>query len=98
LLTVAGSEVVIGELTQRCRAHLTSAFRLHRDLYELAGHLAALGPLLELGTLAPRIEPALLETWGAALDRADAGTEDERDFWDPYVARVKKAFALLRAV
>jgi len=97
LLTVAGGAEVIGELARRCRDHLSGALRRTLDLYELAGYLAPLGVLLELGTLAPPTEPDLIATWEAGFDRADAGTEDERDFWDEYAARVKKAFVLLRA-
>jgi hypothetical protein len=97
LLTVAGAGAVIAELAQRCRDQLTSALGRADDLYELAGELAPLGVLLELGGLAPRTPSQQITAWEAAFAAIDGRTLDERDFWNGYGARVRKGLALLRA-
>ncbi|PCC67058.1 hypothetical protein SAMN02745121_07624 [Nannocystis exedens] len=97
LLRVPGGQASIDALGERAAAVLDRADDV--DLYEAAGDFGALGLVVELvdaGLWKPA--PDRVAAWQARFDRADAGTREERGFWDAYAVRVRLGFELaLRA-
>jgi hypothetical protein len=68
------------------------------DLYEASSAVGCLGVLLELagrGYWSPRRQA--LKEWLLNVDRLDEETRDEREFWDDYLARVRRGLRLLKA-
>ncbi len=98
LLRVPGGEPVLRRLRDRCASLLDGCLRGEGwDLYEASGELGALGVLLELSQVGVTATPEQLAAWRAGFDRVDAATSDEeREFWDGYAARARKAFDLLQ--
>lgn len=97
LLRFAGAQPVIEALGEEAAGILDRALApSSRDLYDLAGDLAALGlvaTLADSGLWRPAAERAL--AWCEGLAAADRRTGEERGFWDVYVRRVRQALALL---
>lgn len=94
LLRVPGGQASIDALGERAGAVLDRAD--DGDLYEGAGDYGALGLVVELvdaGLWKPA--PERVVAWQGRFDRADAGTPDERGFWDSYAARVRRGFELV---
>ncbi|MBZ5708901.1 hypothetical protein [Nannocystis pusilla] len=94
LVRLPGGQASIDALGERAAKVLDRADDV--DLYEAAGDFAALGvviQLVEAGLWRP--VPARVAEWRARFDRADAGTREERGFWDDYVARVRLGFELV---
>lgn len=97
LLRLPGAQPTIDALGERVAAHLDAlADGEDGDLYERAGDFGVLGIALELAQAGLwRPTPAQVASWRDAFERADAVTTAERGFWDDYVARGYKGFALL---
>lgn len=96
LLHFPGAEVALAEQAERAALMLDRALHDTRNLYELAGDLAALGVLIELqqaGLWAP--EPTRLAAWHAGFVAIDQATKSERGFWWKYSRRVCRGFELL---
>jgi hypothetical protein len=96
LLAVPGSEVIVAELAKEAAERLDAALEDASDLYEASVAGAHLGVLLELssaGYWSAAREP--IARWGQAVDRIDAETKEEREFWDEYVSRLRRGLALL---
>ncbi|MDC0719231.1 hypothetical protein [Nannocystis bainbridge] len=94
LLRVPGGQAGIDALGERAGEVLDGAD--DGDLYEAAGDFAALGVIVELvdaGLWKPA--PARVAEWRARFERADAGSREEREFWDSYAARVRLGFDLV---
>ncbi len=90
LLRFPGAAAVITELAQRAALRLDDALGGDEDLYEIAGDLGALGVLLELHDADLwHPGPQRRALWQAGFDAADRVTDEERDFWDAYVAHVR---------
>lgn len=96
LLRFPGADAVVDELVRRCVERLDRTLRPGRELYEVAGGLAALGVLvlLTLGHLW-RPAPPWVEQWRAGFAAIDKATKSERGFWWRYVRKVGRAFDLL---
>lgn len=96
LLRFPGAAPVIAELAERAALRLDDALGGDEDLYEIAGDLGALGVLIELRTAGLwQPDPARLAAWHAGLIAADEVTDEERGFWDRYVARARPGLDLL---
>jgi hypothetical protein len=96
LFRVPGANAVLGDVAERCIAHLDEVMRNEdADLYEIAGDLAPLGVLLEMRAVGVRVPRAKVKAWEAAFRRMDESTDAERTFWDKYVNRVRKGLSRL---
>jgi hypothetical protein len=96
LFRVPGAHEVIGDVAEKCIAHLDELTRHEdADLYEIAGDLAPLGVLLEMRAVGVRVPRAKVKAWQAAFRRMEESTDAERAFWDKYVTRVKKGLTRL---
>lgn len=96
LLRFPGAEAAINDLVERAVQLLDNALHGPRDLYQVAGDLAALGVLIELqqaGLWTPK--PAQLAAWYDAFVASDRATKSERGFWWKYSYRVRRGFVLL---
>jgi hypothetical protein len=97
LLTLPGSEKVIEELANAAAERLEDGLQSSSYLYEASNALGCLGVLLELaaaGYWSPRTKA--LKELRLNVDRLDEETRDEREFWDDYLARVRRGLRLLR--
>lgn len=98
LLTLPGSEKVIEELGNAAAERLEDGLRSASDLYDSSSAIGCLGVLLELavrGHWSARREA--VEEWRLSVARLDEETGDERDFWDDYLARVRRGLRLLQS-
>lgn len=96
LLTLPGSDEIIRALAESAAERLGDGLATAGDLYEAATPLAHLGVLLELhdaGCASPTLEQ--INAWRTSVQRLDAATEDERAFFDAYVARIEAGLARL---
>lgn len=96
LLTLPGSDAIIRGLVESAAQRLEDGLASAGDLYEASTPLAHLGVLLELhdaGYASPTLEQTA--SWCRSVQRLDAATEDEREFFDAYVARVEAGVARL---
>lgn len=96
LLTLPGSEEIIRSLAVTAAQRLGDGLETAADLYEASTPLAHLGVLLELDDAGHAfVTPGEIAAWRRALRRIDAATEDEREFFDAYVARAEAGLARL---
>jgi hypothetical protein len=96
LLRFPGAASLIEELAERAAGRLDDALGGDEDLYEIAAEIAALGVLLELsGAGLWRVGRERLASWRTGLDTADRSTDEEREFWDRYLAHVRAGLDLL---
>jgi len=97
LLRFSGAQPVIEALAESAAVILDETLApSSRNLYELAGGVAALGLVLELahaGLWRPAHER--VAAWRAGFAAADQRTVEEREFWDVYAQRVVQGLALL---
>lgn len=96
LLTLPGSDAIIRGLAESAAQRLGDGLASAADLYEAATPLAHLGVLLELhdaGYASPTLDE--IASWRRSVQRLDAATEDEREFFDAYVARIEAGLARL---
>jgi hypothetical protein len=97
LLALPGSAKVIEELGNSAAERLEDGLRSASDLYEASSAIGCLGVLLELaarGYWFPR--RAALKECNLNVERLDEETTGEREFWDDYLARVRRGLRLLR--
>lgn len=100
LFAFPGASEVVAGLVASAVAVLDEAERHGAEvgdgsLYQLSDPLGALGLLLELLPCGGRVPRIKVAEWRAVVERANAQTGDEREFWDAYVARVRKGLDLL---
>jgi hypothetical protein len=98
LLALPGSEKVIEELGNAAAERLEDGLRSASDLHEAQSAIGNLGILLELaarGHWSPSRKA--LKEWRLNVDRLDEETGDQREFWDDYLARVRRGLRLLKA-
>jgi hypothetical protein len=93
LIAVSGVRETLEELAERCRAALDEL--AEEKMYELAGKLAPLGVLLELSEVGIVTSPDRVAVWKHTFEQSAAATEEEREFFDGYAARVRRGFDLL---
>ncbi len=98
LLTLPGSEKVLDELGNAAAERLEGGLQSASNLYEGSSAVGCLGALLEVaarGYWSPRREA--LKEWRLNVDCLDEETRDEREFWDDYLARVRRGLRLLKS-
>jgi hypothetical protein len=96
LLTLPGSKKVIEELANAAAERLEDGLQSAADLYEASSAIGCLGVLLELAAAGYwSAEREALKEARLNIARLDKETPDEREFWDDYLARVRRGLRLL---